>query len=122
MKSNSTYTFSAPVSLFAMEVASWYFVMLPEKILTEKLFRKEMKEKVTRFARVMVTVTTEDKESISWETALLPHSSFMYSEKETEKKIKMSRLFIPIKKAIRKKLELDAGEILHVSFRFSYTL
>lgn len=121
MKSNSTYIFSAPVAVFGMP-ANWYFVMLPEKILTEKLFRKKMKEKATRFARVMVNVTTEDKESISWETALLPHSSFMYSEKETEKKIKMSRLFIPIKKAIRKKLGLDVGEMLHVSFHFSDTL
>ena len=77
-----------------------------------------MKEKITRFARIMVTIKTEDGHMMTRETALLPHSSFTYADVATKKVIKTSRLFIPIKKTVRKKLELDVGEIVQISFSF----
>ena len=92
--------------------APWYFVMLPESILFDQNFQLLLSKKRDRFAKVNVKVINEDGCEAEWATALLPHSKIFFKDK------KISRLFIPLKKEIRKKLELSSLEQIEVDFIF----
>jgi uncharacterized membrane protein (UPF0127 family) len=86
--------------------------MLPESILFDDSFNFLFKNKKDRFAKIKVKVANEDKSKAEWVTALLPHSKTTFKDK------KISRLFIPLKKEIRKKLGLSHGEKIEVDFTF----
>lgn len=93
------FSFSAVVEKFNLP-ASWYFVVVPEKIMKE-VKRLNLKKIGYGFFPVVVSLN-----KTTWKTSLLPMGN-----KTGEK-----RYFIALKAEVRKKEEVLVGEKLSLSF------
>ena len=93
------FSFSAAVEKFNLP-ASWYFVMVPEKILKEV---KSLSPKKIGYGFYPVFVTVKKS---TWRTSLLPMGN-----KTGEKKY-----FIALKAQIRKKEGIGFGENVKIKF------
>ncbi len=93
------FSFSATVEKFNLP-ASWYFVMVPEKILKEV---KGLNPKKIGYGFFPISATLNQT---TWRTSLLPMGN-----KTGEK-----RYFIALKAEVRKKEEIDLGEKIKISF------
>lgn len=91
-----TFTFRAEVWLYGGD-AAWHFITLPKKVAAE--IKDLGFEKRRGFGAVKVGVTIEDE---NWTTSIFPAS-------------KLGSYILPVKKEIRKKLDIENGDKVEVT-------
>jgi hypothetical protein len=112
------YNFTTDVGAFPAETFAWLFLMLPDDILCDPKFQDKLKERASKFQKVSITVENSTNQKYIWETSLLPHDKLIYFVEDTKgvrKKVKISRLFIPLRKEVRKNITLEIGDMVNVT-------
>src|SRR5690348_13453150 len=96
-----SYTFSAKLWMYSGEGA-WYFVTLPKEYATEiKTLSSDWKNKGFGSVRVKANIG-----NIKWDTSIFPDN-------------KIKSYLLPIKKEVRKKLNINDGDELKVTIELS---
>jgi Domain of unknown function (DUF1905) len=93
----SKYTFSAKVFTYNVETTSWYFVSVPDE---DSHVIKKSKTKTRGFQFVPVEVTVG---KTTWQTTLFPAKDKPY--------------LLALKKDVRIREDIHAGETIKISFR-----
>jgi hypothetical protein len=114
MKNN--FSFKGKVNKFDM-TGGWFFVMLPDELVISKDIQVKVQNRKDRFAKIEAEVIFEGIK-VKWNSALLPHSKLIKIDPKTKKKMETSRLFIAIKKDVRKKIDVDIGDEVELNFSF----
>ncbi|MEK9174164.1 MAG: DUF1905 domain-containing protein [Patescibacteria group bacterium] len=96
-KPKSKYSFKAKVFVYTVEPASWYFVSVDKKMSAEI---KALKTKKVGFSFIPVEVTLG---KTIWKTTLFPTKEGSY--------------LLALKKDVRIREDIHAGEEIKVSFR-----
>ncbi len=97
MSTKKTYTIKAKMFAYTVEATSWYFVSVDKKV-TEEVKKRATKKVGFQFVPVEVTVG-----ETTWRTTLFPTKEGPY--------------LLALKKIVRQKEDLLAGDMITLTFR-----